>query len=265
MIYSFLVTQEEPIKLKRYQSRLVQQSFTHGTAKSTGWNAETKKWDTREKHLLGISGVNKQIHEEAAEIMYGTNRFEFEDPQTFSLLSKLSGAGIQHLRHIRLGAPTGNKSKHLSAALNLLKKCTSLRELRLPHEAICDTVGQYRRHNQPESMSAEALAEACAPMLFALEKAHQQTRFTHSVLDVIAGMQCDCVFCEMWKKSSEAYQPHCNCKTHTEWEEVEIKFWKDFKNLTGMCLSGRVKSTKSGLMHRTLDSMWASSEKKKKA
>lgn len=263
IIYSFLVTREKPIKLKRYQTRLVQQSFTHGTAKSTGWDIESKKWTIREKHLLGVSGVNKQIHNEAAEMLYGTNRFIFEDPQTFSLLAKLSGTSIRHLRHVHIEIPRGGTGIHLSAALNLLKNCASLRSLRIPHSAYCTAENSYS-HRSKAIVSVATLVEVCTPMLFALEKARQQTRFTQSVLDVITCAPCECGGCiSRAKDPSYAYGcDRCYCKNHVEIQATNEKLWEDFKRIAGNRLAGKIMSKKSGTLHRTLDSMWASSQKK---
>ena len=263
MIYSYLVTRETPIMLKRYQGRLVQQTFHHGTAKSDDWDSDTKKWKNREKHLLGVSGVNKQIHHEAAEILYGTNRFTFEDPQTFSLLAKLGRASVRHLRHIDIEIPRGGTGIHLTAALNLLKHCTSLRSLRIPHSAFCTAVNSYS-HRTKAIVTVDTLVEACTPMLFALEKARQQTRFTQSVLDVITCLPCECAACKQWAiDPTYAYGcSHCYCKDHVKLQETNETLWADFKRMAGNRLAGKVKSKKSGTMHRTLDSMWASSQKK---
>lgn len=263
MIYSYLVTREDPIKLKRYQGRLVQQTFAHGTVKSAGWDAEHKKWNNRDKNLLGIGGVNRQIHNEAAEVVYKTNRFIFEDPQTFSLLAKLSGARVRHLRNVDIDTPKGGTGIHLAAALNVFKNCTSLRTLRLPHSAICTTASTWN-HRTKAIVSVEALVEACAPMLFALEKSRQKTRFTQSVLDVITCIQCECGACKLRAKDPTFAHgcSQCYCKDHDQLQDLNEKLWGDFKRMAGIRLAGKIMSKKSGTLHRTLDSLWASPQKK---
>lgn len=269
MIYEYLLTRENPIKLKRYIGRIVQQSFTHGTVKTDGWDAELRKWKSRECHLHAIMGVNKEIQQEAAEVLYSTNRFVFQDPQTLSLLSKLAGEGTHHLRHIELAASRGDTSGHLAAALNVLKECASLRTLSLPHATICtsvDTTHPAYPRRPSENIAAKALVDACIPLLFNLQKTRHQRQIAGNVLDVISSIRCNCHWCKLMPGEPNRRGIHCHCKDFAAVNEQEDKFWKTFKEIAGKRLAGKNKVNGEGKkftsISGTLDSLWQSSQQK---
>ncbi|KAI5368300.1 hypothetical protein Slin14017_G033360 [Septoria linicola] len=269
MIYGYLLTREEPIKLKRYVGRLVQQSFTQGTTKSDGWNVELRKWRSREQHLLAITGVNKEIHQEAAEVLYSTNRFVFQDPQTLSLLSKLARGGTHHFRHIELSSSRGDSSGHLAAAINVLKDCASLRSVRLPHASVCynfDPASNFRSRRSADSISAKTLVDACLPLLFNLQKARHQRQIMGNVVDILSNATCDCAWCKLMPNEANRRSIHCHCKDFATVKEQEDQFWKTFKDIAGKRLAGKNKVNGLGKkftsISGTLDSLWQSSQPK---
>lgn len=127
MIYEYLLFEAGPIQLKRMKS-----GARAGEKKIVGldWCRNDEKGQD-----ASILKVNRQIHREAVEILYGTNVFELADHKTFKTFIQIIGASSHFLRRVCI------PDMEFARARNLIKSLAcapALQQIGLNHLLICD-------------------------------------------------------------------------------------------------------------------------------
>jgi hypothetical protein len=168
-IYSYLLVEDETIRIKR------------------SIRAKSKhKYDTaalrlrRRKRSSQILRVNMLIREEAAQILYGCNKFEFFNAGALYHFLQQVGDARRHLRHVAIyqdGLMFMRSWKSMQQSIQILASVGGLRTLEVSHDALCGS-------GTPKT-SIKDLVQHCKPLLNALNAEFITKGLNSSVLDII--------------------------------------------------------------------------------
>lgn len=133
------------------------------------WTAQVWPEETEAELCLAILFVNKQIHKEAIEVLYGDNRFQFAELDATStrcrtplavFVQQLGPANAQRLRHISIDFPTAPLASRSDVSISsnmclenmglLQKSCPRLAtlEMSLPPERTDFVLGNTVRFTE---------------------------------------------------------------------------------------------------------------------
>lgn len=157
-------------------------------------------------HLLRTS---KQILREAAPVLYGDNKFSFDDLADMKVFLDTIGSMRPYLRSLQVDHNGYWRSKARST-FALIKDATNLRSLTLYHADVCSTSASwYARYYT----SPERLAGVMYYALSNLRKAHKATESNISILDIVKVNWSRCGKCEEVKP---AFAPDDKCLTNND-------------------------------------------------
>lgn len=125
--------------------------------------------------------VNKLIGYEAAQVLYGSNQFAFENAGALERFVRQIGDNLPHLRCISIigeGILFMGLWSSMDRAIEALTVAKGLRTLEFSHLAFCDS-GRFWESKIKE------VVEHCVPLLAALQAAFQANDLNHNVLHIL--------------------------------------------------------------------------------
>jgi hypothetical protein len=126
--------------------------------------------------------VNKALNQEAAEVLYGLNGFEFKTPGSLEYFLETIGNSRQYLRRITFfGTEILNKYFDFMTdrSLELLAEAGGFRSLEISHATLC---GGW---SDNQVFSIQELATHFTPFLKSLKATFNEQNLDSSILDVI--------------------------------------------------------------------------------
>lgn len=158
-IYTHLLVESEVIPIKRLlrakRKRLLQdkRKRNHGTVGIQSWAGRSS----------GVLRVNKIISEETAQVLYGYNKFEFQNTGALRHFLEAIGDAKRHLRHVAIyqeGIMFMKSWNSLEQSVQMLASARALRTLEVSHSVLC--------HKGTLMLQTKELVEHCKPLLHAL-------------------------------------------------------------------------------------------------
>jgi len=168
-IYTYLLVEDDVIPIKRFPRAI--SNRTCDTAALQLW------WTKRSSQILR---VNKLIREEAAQALYGCNKFEFLNAVTLRHFLQQIGDAKRHLGHVAIcqdGLVFMNSWTSMEKSIQILASVRAIRTLEVSHTRLC--------HNGRPKISTEELVQHCKPLLHALNADFVKKGLNTSVLEVI--------------------------------------------------------------------------------
>jgi len=236
-IYAYLLV--EPIKIgilcqETKQKRQVARFDHHRNKKHRGkfYDRGAREWKSASPSILSLLLVNKLVGQEAAQVLYGLNAFEFLHAAALECFLKHIGPSRQYLRSIELVGQGVLFSAHWSAmdrSLKLLTQTPSLRSLEISHLAFC---GQYgTRSAEQWIVTPKALVQHCKPLLESLKTALEDQNLSLRITDVI-----------------KVTLPRCGLDFMGMHEEFHEKFWGHERLLRTFPAARKKSSRESALI-----------------
>jgi hypothetical protein len=198
--------------------------------------------------------VNKALNQEAAEVLYGLNGFEFKTPGSLEYFLETIGNSRQYLRRITFfGTEILNKYFDFMTdrSLELLAEAGGFRSLEISHATLC---GGW---SDNQVFSIQELATHFTPFLKSLKATFNEQNLDSSILDVIKIVLPPCKLDSNPSVSHKAahifrgfnsvdrwfvlygergfYMRGCNCVC-TEAEEKNREFVRDLRKEIGLLL-----------------------------
>jgi hypothetical protein len=167
-IYTHLLVESETIMVKR---------LLRGKRKRKHGTVALQSGTGRSSELLR---VNKLISEEAAQVLYGYSKFEFQNTGALRQFLEQIGDSKRHLRHVAIyheGLIFMNSWNSLKQSIQILASVRALRTLEVSHSAFCG--------NGTVMLQTKELVEHCKPLLQALHDNFVEKRLSMSVFDII--------------------------------------------------------------------------------
>lgn len=146
------------------------------------YDRHAKKWVPATPPTASLLLVSRQISQEARQVFYGFNHFEFEHAAALESFLDHTGGAIHHLRHISMigfGTLFRGSWASMDRCLVRLAKAKALRTLELSHLAFC------YQYDFAKLVNVKSLAEHCKPLLQALQIAYDKKNLNVSAFDVI--------------------------------------------------------------------------------
>ena len=175
-IYTHLLVESEAIPIKRLL-RAKRKRLLQGKRKPNKGTIALQSWTGRSS---GILRVNKLIGEEAAQVLYGYNKFEFLNAGALRHFLGQIGDAKRHLRHVSIyqdGILFMKSWNSFKQSIQLLASGTSLRTLEVSHSVLCPK-GKLK-------LQIAELVEHCKPLLHALNDDFAKNGLNMNVLDVV--------------------------------------------------------------------------------
>jgi hypothetical protein len=141
---------------------------------------------------LQLLRTNKQILHEAAPVLYGDNKLQFDDLGDMKIFLDTIGSMKLYLRHLQV-KESGYWRTKARSTFSLLKDVTELRTLSFFHSDVCSSSASWysRYYTTPER-----LAGVMHSALYNLNKLHKSNDSTVSVLDLVKVHWVRCDKCE---------------------------------------------------------------------
>lgn len=104
-IYSYLLIEDKRVVISRYKDRSQYRVVRMGSYRNTNrtdstYDRDTRVWTKAAPGPDALLLVNKLVSQEAAQVLYGLNRFEFEHIAALQSFLDCVGDSRQHIRHI---------------------------------------------------------------------------------------------------------------------------------------------------------------------
>jgi hypothetical protein len=219
-IYSYLLIEDDPITISRYkepkQHRVVRMgSYRNVNHHDEIYDPDKKAWKKAPPGPDALLVVNKLMNQEAAQVLYGFNHFEFENSAALQSFLECIGDSRQHLRHIALlgqGVIHRYKWAALDASLDLLLQAKGLRYLEFSHIDFCGAVGA--REAACWGGDTATLVNHCKPLLESLKASFESQNLDISILDVI---KIDLPPCPLKFKYGSLYEEYHKPGPHRHW------------------------------------------------
>lgn len=211
MIYEFALPDECFVRLEAHQPRSEQHWVINGVeithparleaaprhhkrnSKRRGQKCIGKKWvEIPNKNAL--LQANKQIHAEAAPVLYGTNHFQFQTTRALeAFVMQIGEANRQLLDSILLIRPDTegwkyNTSKGLAAqsrAMDVLKGAKGIRNIRIDGLPYLPRGTSLLLEQEADQEFLELHVEACFPVLETLKHHFSDSNLKDSILHVL--------------------------------------------------------------------------------
>jgi hypothetical protein len=131
-VFTYLLVEGETIQIKRFLGTKSKRKYD---------TAALRSWRTR--RASEIFRVNKLIREEAAQVLYGCNKFEFINAGALYHFLQQIGDARRHLRHVAIyqdGLTFMKSWKSMQQSIQVLASVRGLRTLEVSHDALCRNV-----------------------------------------------------------------------------------------------------------------------------
>lgn len=180
-IYAHLLVEDSKISIVRLNYGAARED-NHRNPKHRGkiYNRSKNRWVAAPPSVTSLLRVNKLISQEAGQVLYGCNEFEFEHSGVLESFLDAIGDNTKSLRHISL-TPNGILHRgswlRMDCCLAILKRAKALRTLEISHHTLC-------RHPWSK-VEPKALVTHCKPLLESLKAHFEQKNLGFSILDVI--------------------------------------------------------------------------------
>lgn len=236
-IYAYVLKESEPIHIRR-----VTQLSKRGRRRKLRPSGYSARIIVRKKPMLSLAQHNevlfvcKQISNEAVEVLYSRNRFNFTNSLTLQYFLEISPNACKYLCRIVVCESAVGKSRSLDKALKLLANSNNLRSLQLCSRQFFYCV--YCGSADGQIHRLKKLADRCVPLLRSLQSTIQARGLKLDILDV-ASMYlhgCHCCpwrgirrFVSLNRRSSQGLL--CSCPPRTSWNLSDLHdLWvKTFK------------------------------------
>jgi hypothetical protein len=195
-IYAHLLVEPKKIGMKRYKEgkagRPVR-SDNHRQPEHRGkfYDRHQREWVAAPPCTTSLLFVNKAVSEEAAQVLYGYNEFEFEHAEALRCFLESIGKSQQYVRYIGIidhGLLYFGSWRAMDRAVKLLQQANGLRSLEVSHFALC---ADFHGNNLSRSgarlppVNTRTLAQHCLPFLRSLNAIFEKRDLRTSILDVI--------------------------------------------------------------------------------
>jgi hypothetical protein len=172
-IYTYLLAEDIIIPIKH---------FYHFQGAENRCKPDTVALRLEEKRSSGVLRVNKLIKEEAVQVLYGYNKFEFMDAGVLHQFLGQIGDAKRHLRHVTMcrdGLVFMGSWKLMEQSIQMLASVKGLRTLEVPHSTLC------RIGTLTNKIQIKELVQHCKPLLAALNDHFIKNDLGASVFDII--------------------------------------------------------------------------------
>lgn len=177
-IYSFLV-EADACTINMRTAKTVHEARRPVMGGQT-YNTIERKWEELPTLFSTILRTSKQIFNEAAPILYGSNHFHFHGLGELKVFIDRIGSMRKYLRHIHIG-PQGFHRNKAQVVFRTLRDATDLRSFTLDHSNICQEKTPHYMH----TTTSWYLTAFMEPMLRAILIAHRKSEPTINVLDIV--------------------------------------------------------------------------------
>ena len=186
-IYSYLLVEEKRIVISRYKEHKQYRPVRMGSYRNpdhtdSTYDRYTKVWTKTAPGPDALLLVNKLVSQEAAQVLYGLNHFEFEHVAALQTFLENVGDSRQHLRRVALLGQAviySHQWDAMDTSLRLLTQASGLRSLELPHLAFCGT--PFGR----SATNPRTFVQHCKPLLESLRASFERQNLDISIFDVI--------------------------------------------------------------------------------
>lgn len=191
-IYSYLLVEPKTVGILRQlvgKKAKVARMGHHRNKKHRRqiYDRDARKWKKAPPCITSLLLVNKLTSQEAAQVLYGLNKFEFLHAAALDCFLTNIGPSRQYVRDIALmdqGILYKSGWAAMDRSLALLTQAPSLRSLEISHLAFCGYyVGGFREKQW--KVTPEELVQHCKPLLESLSAAFQHQNLNLSMFDVI--------------------------------------------------------------------------------
>lgn len=170
-IYSYLLVESNTIAIKRFLPAGTEHKY------------DTVALRSRKKRSSGILRVNKFVNKEAAQVMYGCNKFEFMDAEALHHFLEQIGDARRHLCHVGIYQDEllfRNSRNAMKRSIRMLAAMRGLRTVEVSHSILC-----RKRDIVATIVQIKKLVQLCKPLLSALNDHSIENSLSVSVLDVV--------------------------------------------------------------------------------
>lgn len=216
MVYEVMLEEDGPIKLSSHKpvhqaKRVVGESFRlRDSHKDLKWDNTTGKWFGKKPSYHSVLRVNKQVHEEAVPVAYGSNRFGVADMAVLKIFLNAIGDMCKHVKHLEI-YDTSYTVTRSNSCFRALRGAVALRSITFQHQALCSK--RYGWMMETMTMLPRIASDSCT-MLRALREAQEDDEGATNVLDIVKVKPKGelCHRCE--QQQPEACTKNYNCATH---------------------------------------------------
>lgn len=150
------------------------------------YDRDTRKWKKAPPCITSLLLVNKLTSQEAAQVLYGFNKFEFLHAAALETFLHNIGPSRQYLRDITIfgkGLFYKGVWAAMDRSLELLSQAPSLRSIEISHIALCGNFTGVADKNL--TVTPEELVRRFKPLLESLKATFENQNLNLSIFDVI--------------------------------------------------------------------------------
>jgi hypothetical protein len=150
------------------------------------YDRDTRKWKKAPPCITSLLLVNKLTSQEAAQVLYGFNKFEFLHAAALETFLHNIGPCRQYLRDITIfgkGLFYKGVWAAMDRSLGLLSQTPSLRSIEISHVALCGNFTGVADKNL--TVTPEELVRHCKTLLESLKATFENQNLNLSIFDVI--------------------------------------------------------------------------------
>jgi hypothetical protein len=144
-VYAYLLVEHKNIPVSRYGNGQKKRVARSGNCRDYVVREQhfcyrEDKWVTSPPCTTSLLHVNKVLNQEAAEVLYGLNGFEFEAFDALECFLRITGNSRQHLRRLAFvgrGVLQRYNWNSTDRSLALLAQAGGLRSLEISHATLC--------------------------------------------------------------------------------------------------------------------------------
>ncbi|KAK3707117.1 hypothetical protein LTR37_012286 [Vermiconidia calcicola] len=224
MIYSFLLEEDDTIEMttsKRTNEARRPVRFGWNVRKGhegLQWDSKGGKWLDQPPKALALLRVSKQMFEETASMMYGSNHFSFRNLGDLKFFLDAAGGMRRYLRHIHIAA-RGYQGNKVASVFRSLKDSIDLYTLGIDHTNLCQDGWSRYSH----TTSAELFVYTVTSMFKVLREAREGTEGARSVLDIVKVEWKRCVVCQAAAPRFPANGDECRASPAYRYSKHNVK------------------------------------------
>jgi hypothetical protein len=185
-IYAHLLVENKKIPIKRITENKhgrPARMDSHRNVKHPKklYDFRQRRWVDAPHCTTSLLLVNQAVGEEASQVLYGFNGFEFEHAGALLCFLENIGHSKQHLRRLALigrGVLYCRSWLAMNRSLSILQHTGNLRSFEVSHFALCDIRNERK-------VSVKALVSAFAPLLRSLKVTFEKQHLNVSIFDVL--------------------------------------------------------------------------------
>lgn len=151
------------------------------------YDRDACKWKKAPPCITSLLLVNKLTSQEAAQVLYGFNKFEFLHSAALETFLINIGPSRQYIRDITIneqGVLYKGGWAAMDRSLELLYQVPSLRSIEISHLAFCG-YWSFAINEKQWMVTPESLVRHCKPLLESLKATFESQNLSLSIFDVI--------------------------------------------------------------------------------